>query len=61
MEFGEDHTGYPSMVISFTVEKSRDPTKAYVAQLNEFAQAVSSAILDTDSSRWPYIKFVTQP
>jgi hypothetical protein len=59
-EFGGDHTGCPSVIISFTVEKSRDPTKAYVTRLNEFAKAVSSAILDADSSRWPYIKFVTQ-
>ena len=60
VELGEDHGGHPSVFVVFRVDKNREPTKAYIDRLIDFDRAVSAALRAADSSRWPYIRFVTR-
>ena len=60
IELAEDHAGQSAVFIVFRVDKHREPTKAYIDRLIKFDRAVSAALRASDSSRWPYVRFVTR-
>jgi hypothetical protein len=53
----EDHSGDPSIHVTFAVSKSIELTKAAVQELNSFGYAVSDAIDQLQTGRLPYVTF----
>ena len=56
VELGEDSTGQPAVWIWFLIQPSFDPTKDWLARINDFARKVKTAIFDAGVERVPYVR-----